>query len=239
MTEIQDRTDWDALHRALPQIYRNLQPPGRIMLAYQAIIRFIESWTPPPKPAPDTYRRVEDNQNLPAFLPAVRERSLTIGSVPEPNFVQRIYPGLLTQRTSNQQQCTFLTKLPAEIRIKIYRLVLGDQVLHIVPGLVPSRTRPSQERSSIPRMSTRFDYEPCVSNLGPLKRGVGGHHGNCTNWIDKGGKQLFLRTSPYEPSSPFRWMNPVEVARYVDTRYLEWWKRENGLLALLKTCRQM
>lgn len=216
------------------------------MARYEAIIqtRTMKKRRGIPKPAVVAYRRGLKDLVVPASLPTRRKRALSIGSVPQnPTLVDRILPGRIAQRTSKQEQCAFLRRLPAEIRNIIYRYVLGDRVLHIIPGLVPSRSTPSRPMFSwrTPRILTRLDHEPCkfINGSAPERSnpsypaGLTAHpkvanqhpHSSCTSWISGAGELYYVEKSERE--------------YYVESRYKKWWRRNNGPLALLKTCRQM
>ncbi|KAJ9311343.1 hypothetical protein DTO271D3_8413 [Paecilomyces variotii] len=72
-------------------------------------------------------------QNALVSLPSTRQRSLSIPLIKEPLIPgnNKIKKNKKKQSTSNKFQSSFFSKLPAEIRRKIYIEVLGGQVLNI------------------------------------------------------------------------------------------------------------
>lgn len=72
-------------------------------------------------------------RNALVSLPSTRQRSLSIPLIKEPLIPgnNKIKKNKNKQSTSNQFQSSFFSKLPAEIRRKIYIEVLGGQVLNI------------------------------------------------------------------------------------------------------------
>lgn len=178
------------------------------------------------------YGRIPTERLPPIQLPPKRKRALSINSVPK--LAGWTILSLNNQRTSPQYDCLFLQKLPPEIRNQIYCEVLGDRVLHIIPGMVPSRTRPARpflKRQLVSTVFSRLDYEPCkwTNETNNEDRSSREHrHGTCAIWINKNGNVSF------NPPKTI-WRGECDI----ETKFLRWWSQKNRVLALLKTCRQM
>ncbi|KAF2263664.1 hypothetical protein CC78DRAFT_267923 [Lojkania enalia] len=166
--------------------------------------------------------------SAPISLPSQRKRTLSILSTseePRPTIWTRIlHPG--TQHTNPQKQCFLLTKLPLELRHQIYQHILCSRVLHIIPSLVPSLTKPPHDSTNIETTLTRLDYEPCKWDEDTLIYGKA-NHSACAIWINGDG-ELYFRAP-----------KAIVKGNKVETGFLRWWCRKGGMLNLLKTCRLM
>ena len=176
-----------------------------------------------------------------------RKRRLSICSPAPRSSVPRLLKRSAAQRTSEQPDCLFLRRLPPELRIQIYRYVLGDRTLHIVPCLVSSRTKPSRYSLNPQPFNTRLDYTECENSalnwrfatlINKAANPAYDAHTLCTNWTDELGNLYFQ--SPHVVTY-HRGMLPISSQKReeVETRYNRWWTRKNRFLALLKTCRAM
>ncbi|KAF2015560.1 hypothetical protein BU24DRAFT_421861 [Aaosphaeria arxii CBS 175.79] len=164
-----------------------------------------------------------------AALPATRKRALSMTVHPKTTSMWSkviSLSGTTTQRTIRQENSLLLTKLPPELRNMIYQNVLGDRVLHIIPSLVPSRSRQRSQKSP---PASRFDYATCKwpkhvnAEVGLVGQRL---HSACAIWIGRNGELYFN-----VPQSI--WKGEKEL----DTSFLRWWNEKNRLLALLRTCR--
>ncbi|KAF2811796.1 uncharacterized protein BDZ99DRAFT_519043 [Mytilinidion resinicola] len=175
----------------------------------------------------------------PTPLPRKRPRALSLPTSPEDptkgtiaTFLG-IKPKDPRQHTSPQSGCSLLTKLPLELRLHIWTLVVGGQRLHIIPSLVPSLTRPPRYTLIDPGVFYRLDHERCKWEEddwvgSPFARNA---HSACAIWVTDGG-QLYFNA----PRVLLQGHGPYEEEEY---RYLRWWVRKNRILALTKTCRQI
>lgn len=182
----------------------------------------------------------------PAPLPLVRKRRLSLSSdSPRSHLITKLLSTVMNispigQYTSAQTKCSFLTKLPPEIRNQIYLLVLGDQVLHIVPSPVPSRTLPfrSSDKHKPQDLVSRLDHEPCkhpwralgVEQLDQnrIKRMTPDPQKLCVTWTNEYG-ELYVGAL----------VARAQTQEEIETRDQRPWMRKNRPLGLLKTCRIM
>ena len=114
--------------------------------------------------------RLPKDRAPPIPLPETRKRALSIGAVPRLTLRDRITPGTEVQVTYTQKQCIFLTRLPPEIRLIIYEYVLGGRVLHIIPSLIPSRTKePNDHQFLLQAHSASHSHAPKPTGLRALQ----------------------------------------------------------------------
>lgn len=193
------------------------------------LVKAIRKWREPkPKERIVVFPRSPRHRPPISTLPLKKERRLSIDALSSPpSLLGRLMPGGTTQTTHAQKKSLLLTKLPPEIRNLIYAYILGDRVIHIIPSLVPSRTKPAKVTPEQPFLS-RLDYEFCrhadqhdgLLGISP--------HSTCAIWITHDGELYFNA--------------PKAVVQSVDeleTRYLRWWCRKDRALSMLKTCRQI
>ncbi|KAF2002458.1 hypothetical protein P154DRAFT_520931 [Amniculicola lignicola CBS 123094] len=197
------------------------------------------------------YNPKPPNHRTPIPLPKTRPRKLSICATDdvakEAGFFAK--PTGNNKSTSPQSECMFLSKLPAEIRVKIYEYVLGNQVFHIIPSLVPSLTPPRaptllSNPLNLPQFKPadfnfRLDYEPCrsCSSLDDLRVGLEASlapgprirepHAKCAIWVNWDGELYF--------DAPMRLRE--QEGRELDGRFLRWWCRKDRVLSLVRTGR--
>ena len=173
----------------------------------------------------------------PAPLPLARERSLSISQ--DLTELRRSVRGMVTspfrrKKIADQSQCMLLTRLPPEIRMQIWELVVGNQRLHIIPSLVPSLTRPNKYTLTDNGVLYRLDYETCRKSQFMLSqemvKDIDSHY-TCAIWVNSNGELYF--------NTPQAVMRGDHGYRREELRFLRWWVRKNRLLSLLKTCRHM
>jgi hypothetical protein len=169
----------------------------------------------------------------PGPLPPFRERRLSITSSTSllaetpPTLIPNLFGKLIGRRdkaqvTLPQNQCLLFTKLPTELRLHIYRFVLGDSTFHIIPSHVPSLTSPPRFSLRAHPFRARLDFERCPN---PQRHMGVRTHEMCTREGHKRWATSRLPDSDYEN---------------VATEFLlQKWRRKGGPLALLKTCRVM
>ncbi|KAF2791340.1 hypothetical protein K505DRAFT_67399 [Melanomma pulvis-pyrius CBS 109.77] len=198
---------------------------------YKSVSTTLNRWIRPPSLPLVVFADGTPNFGPPLPLPAKRKRRLSITADGGPEVrtrVSTLVPNFMRksrgQHTSPQSQCAFL-KLPPEIRNQIYRLALGDQLLHIIPSLVPSSTLPPRFSWKPQPFRLRLDYAPCKYSQNP---GAGGSvtpdpHSLCAIWIN--GEGELHSEAQNQDRSVF------------GARYRRWWIRRKGVLALVKTCR--
>ncbi|KAF2491387.1 hypothetical protein BU16DRAFT_565091 [Lophium mytilinum] len=176
---------------------------------------------------------------VPTPLPKTRPRALSIpvsagdskkGAI---STFLGINPKRPEQHTSPQSACSLLTKLPLELRLHIWTLVVGGQRLHIIPSLVPSLTRPPRYTLVDPGVFYRLDYERCKWGEDDWvgSSSVRNAHSACAVWVTDGGQLYF--------NAPRVLLEGDAQYKDEEYRYLRWWVRKNRILALVKTCRQI
>jgi len=184
----------------------------------------------------------------PAPLPLIRKRRLSItwsDSSEAPTISPRFLGKFIGTRnqeqyTATQDQCLLFTKLPLELRLLIYRFVLGDLTLHIIPSHAPSLTLPPRFSLRTHPFRRRLDFEFCKS----------AHHYKKAK--EENAVAIFEDPELCTQERSKQWEFNGLVQSYSmqrDKGNADWafWARyflskhgrKNGLLALLKTCRVM
>jgi hypothetical protein len=207
-----------SLTRTLVRWVYGLEPPR---LAH--VQRSAEELTPPAPLPPSRKHRLSIISSTPPFAET---------STPIPNlFGELVKKRDKVQYTKLQNQCPLFTRLPPELRLQIYRFVLGDCTFHIIPSHAPSLTPPPRFSLRAQPFCTRLDFERCSKperHMGvrtKFRFVVVQSHEMCTREGHKKWAASRLPKTDYEN---------------VTTEFLlEKWKRKGGPLALLKTCRVM
>ncbi|KAH7115012.1 hypothetical protein B0J11DRAFT_594153 [Dendryphion nanum] len=165
-------------------------------------------------------------------LPPKRKRALSIDFLTPPStLLGRLLSGTDSKKTHSQGRCLLLTKIPPELRNIIYSHVLGSRVIHIIPSLVPSRTKPNNKVTTKHLFFSRLDHEPCKQRCNPKNEtGLLGYnaHSSCAIWVNREGELYFNAPQPVAQSEA-----------QLELRFLRWWSRKNRALSLVKTCRQI
>jgi hypothetical protein len=244
-----DRRPWH--RRALSRLRRALQNKWNkvIYQPYKALTRTLIRWIYGLRPPLIAHGQYSVNQlAAPAPLPLIRNRRLSItssGSPEEPIISPRFRRKIIgrcnqEQYTATQDQCLFFTKLPLELRLLIYRFVLGDLTLHIILSHVPSFTLPPRFSLRTHPFRRRLDFEVCKF----AQRHKQANEENAVAVLEnpeictrEGSKQLEISgliQLHYKEGAE----DAVDWATSTNC-LLTKYGRKGGPLALLKTCRVM
>jgi hypothetical protein len=185
--------------------------------------------------SPDPPRRISTYRQLfgkPAEAQHLLNRSST--SPETSTLLPRFNERLLgrhdeVQCTAIQEKCPLFAKLPLELRLQIYGLVLGGRALHIIPSHVPSITLPPRFSLRAYQFHRRLDFEVCKNPKSHL--GFKESSDSCTREYNKQDDLALLTGKSFSDTK--------EHASRRTKAMLQKYERKDGPLALLKTCRLM